>query len=158
MGLLVSLLLSLATSVSVGSPTRSAPGHAESFYAHPDACPPAHPRAEARVRSILSSPLLPEMRARLDLGTASAADVQLLTTAEDRDACNALWEAMHANGTDLRPGDKVTFYRSGDTFFVPIAREPRQPLPPGTVRLDGAGGSSLDVYDPEYRLVGRLLA
>lgn len=115
-------------------------------------CPPEHRNAAMRVRNLLTSPLLPELKNRYDLGTASADDTHLLTNRNDREVCQALWEAIEASGTDLSAGDHVTFYRSGDTFFVPIKRH-RRPGRPGTIQLDGF--SSLDVYSSEYRLVGR---
>jgi hypothetical protein len=115
-------------------------------------CPPAHPNAAQRVQNLLASPLLPEMRARYDLGTASASDIRLLTNQRDRETCRALRAALDATGTDLAPGDRVSFYRSGDTFFVPISRN-RRPGRPGVISLDGY--SSVDVYDAEFRLVGR---
>lgn len=120
-------------------------------------CLPAHRGSESMVRTFLTNPLLPEVRARFDMGTAAAEDVQLLTTARDRDSCDALWAALRENGTDLTSGDQVAFYRSGDRFFVPISRVHRgSPSPPGTVHLDGP--SSLDVYDAQYRLIGRFAA
>lgn len=121
-------------------------------YQAGESCPPAHGRSAERVQNLLSSPLLPEMRARYNLGTASASDVQLLTDPRDRDTCRLLWEAMHAAQTGLEAGDRISFYRSGDTFFVPITRS-RRPARPGVVQLDGY--SSLDVYDSTFTLVGR---
>ncbi len=59
---------------------------------------------------------------------------------------------METSGTKLEPGDAVSFYRSGDTYFVPVSRH-RRPAEPGLVQLDGF--SSLDVYDSAYALVGR---
>lgn len=115
-------------------------------------CPPAHAQSAERVRNLLSSPLLPEMQKRYDLGTASVSDVRLLTNARDRDTCRALWEALRLTETAIGPEDRVSFYRSGDTFFVPISRT-RRPGRPGVVSLDGY--SSLDVYDSSFRLVGR---
>jgi hypothetical protein len=123
-----------------------------SYTAKP--CPPPHRNGDLSVRLFLSSPLLPEMRARFNLGTASIDDVQLLKMPEAGLACAALWRAVEENGTELSPGDHVSFYRSGDRFFVPI-RRPR-PTRPGTIQIDGR--SSLDVYDSEYRLVGRFAA
>ncbi|HEX6041307.1 hypothetical protein [Longimicrobium sp.] len=117
-----------------------------------ESCPPAHEQSAERVRTLLSSPLLLQMRERYNLGTASAPDVRLLTNERDRDTCRALWEALRSTTTELGPEDRVTFYRSGDTFFVPILRS-RRPGPPGGVGLDGY--SSLDVYDSSLRLVGR---
>lgn len=86
-------------------------------------CPAAYERAEIRIHGLLSSPLAPEMRRRFNLGTASADDVQLLTNSRDRETCLALWQAVSASGTVLSPGDRVAFYRSGDSFFVPISRK-----------------------------------
>jgi hypothetical protein len=102
----------------------------------------------------LSSPLLPEMRARFNLGTASIEDITLLKMPESGPVCAALWQAIRGNGTELSPGDHVSFYRSGDKFFVPIRRS--RPTRPGTIQIDGR--SSLDVYDSEYRLIGRFAA
>jgi hypothetical protein len=115
-------------------------------------CPPAHAQSETRVRNLLSSPLLPEMAARFNIGTASASDVRLLTNRGDLETCRALWNALASSGTELSAEDRVTFYRSGDTFFVPISRS-RRPGTPAAIHLDGY--SSLDVYDAEFRLVGR---
>lgn len=117
-----------------------------------ESCPPAHDRAADRVLTLLSSPLLPELKARYNLGTASPFNIQLLTNQADRDTCRALWGAVRATETDLRAGDRVSFYRSGDTYFVPITRS-RRPARPGVVQLDGY--SSLDVYDAAFRLTGR---
>lgn len=116
------------------------------------ACPPAHANSAVRVRSFLSSPLLPEVRARYDLGTASPQDIILLMSDRDIETCRALWKALDENGTVLAPGDHVSFYRSGSTFFVPITRQ-RQPRRPTVVQLDGS--SSLDAYDADYQLIGR---
>lgn len=142
--MLIFLVLALA-----GEPAAGAPNERE---AGGESCPPAHQQSAARVRNLLSSPLLPEMRERFSLGTASASDVHLLTNQRDRDTCRALWDGLQANGTRLGAGDRVTFYRSGDTYFVPISRS-RRPGKPGVLQLDGY--SSLDVYDSAFRLVGR---
>lgn len=115
-------------------------------------CPAATPNAEARVRTLLTSPLLPELRARFDLGTASADSVRLLTSDRDREVCRALWDALRRAETALSPDDRVSFYRAGDRLFVPVTRH-RRPSAPGAVQLDGY--SSLDVYDSGYRLIGR---
>lgn len=115
-------------------------------------CPAAHPDAEGRIRSLLSNPLLPELRARFDFGTASADEIEPLTDERDLDTCRALWNALEATDTSLTAGDQVSFFRSGDRFFVPIQREGTA-APGATIRLDGY--SSLDVYDAGYRLVGR---
>lgn len=114
-------------------------------------CPPEHRNARVRVGNLLGSPLLPEVRARFDLGTASPEDVQLLRNPHDRATCDLLWRALEAEGPELAPGDAVTFFRSGDSYFVPIAR--RSQAPAGIVRLDGR--SSLLVYDAGFRLVGQ---
>lgn len=121
---------------------------------HPDPrdCPAVHPDAEARIRNLLTTPLLPQLRARYDLGTASADDIQPLTSEADLATCQALWNALEAADTDLAASDQVSFFRSGNRFFVPIVRG--RPLPAGVViRLDGY--SSLDVYDAGYRLIAR---
>lgn len=118
-----------------------------------EGCPSAHGRSALRVRNLLTSPLQTEMRARYNLGTASASDVQLLTEQRDGETCRALWAALHSTGTSLTEGDRVSFYRSGDTFFVPISRGRRPSGRPGVIQLDGY--SSVDVYDSEFRLVGR---
>lgn len=118
-------------------------------------CPAAQPDAEGRVRTLLTSPLLPELRARFDLGTAAADSIRLLTDEWDAGTCRALWDALRATDTDLAPGDRVSFYRSGDRFFVPVVRE-RAPAPGAVIRLDGP--SSLDVYDSGFRLIGRFSA
>lgn len=144
MSMLLFLVLALA-----GEPVTGAPNEQE---ARGESCPPAHQQSAARVRNLLSSPLLPEMRKRFSLGTASVSDVQLLTSQRDRNTCRALWDGLQANGTNLAAGDRVTFYRSGDTYFVPISRS-RRPARPGVLRFDGY--SSLDVYDSAFRLVGR---
>ena len=141
------LLLALAPSVEAAGTLRV--GGAAFPHDHP--CPSEHANSEQRVRNLLSSPLLPELRARYALGTASAENIQLLTSARDRDTCRALWRALEESGTNLSPGDYVSFYRSGSTFFVPITRH--RPGPPGVVQLDGS--SSLDVYDASFQLVGR---
>lgn len=117
-------------------------------------CPAAHRNSDLSIRIFLSSPLLPEMRARFDLGTASADDIHLLRTAHDEETCNALWRVMEENGTELSPGDHVSFYRSGDRFFVPIRRH--RLTAPGVIQLDGR--SSLDIYSSEYQLIGRFAA
>lgn len=118
------------------------------------ACPPEHRNARLRIQNLLGSPLFPEIRARFGLGTASAEDVRLLSNPDDRETCVRLWEAMEANGTGLAPSDAATFFQSGNRYLVPISRRP--PLPPGVVRLDG--GSSLYVYDADFRLIGRFRA
>ena len=118
------------------------------------ACPADHELARQRIGNLLGSPLLPEMRARFDLGTASVDDVRMLSEPGDRDACVRLWEAMEANGTGLGPSDTATFFQSGNRYFVPVSRHSQ--LPPGVVRLDGP--SSLDVYDNDFRLIGRFRA
>jgi hypothetical protein len=122
-----------------------------------DACPPEHGWAESSVRKFLSNPLLPELqeRARFTVGTASVDDVRLLTSERDGEACGALWTAIRGNGTDLLPGDAITFYRSGGMYFVPIDRDSRTARP-GVIQLDG--NSSLDLYDAEFRLVARFTA
>jgi hypothetical protein len=116
-----------------------------------DACPPEHRNARLRVGNLLGSPLLPEIRARFDLGTASADDVRLLRNPGDRETCALLWEALERDGVTLAPAEAATFFRSGDVFLVPVSR--RSQAPAGAVRLDGR--SALFVYDAEFRLVGR---
>jgi hypothetical protein len=145
------MLVTMSLSALAGRTTPSVVGD-DAAVAAGDTCPTPHGRAAERVRMLLSSPLAPEMRARYNLGTASASDVRLLTDQHDRVTCEALWNALEATGTNLSPGDRVSFYRSGDTFFVPVSRS-RRPAQPGAVQLDGY--SSLDVYDSTYRLVGR---
>lgn len=81
-----------------------------------------------------------------------ADDIEPLTDAHDLDTCRELWNALEATDTSLTAGDRVSFFRSGDRFFVPILREGAA-APGATVRLDGY--SSLDVYDAGYRLGGR---
>lgn len=117
-------------------------------------CPAAYERSELRIHGLLSSPLAPEMRRRFDLGTSSADDVNLLTNSRDRETCLALWQAVRASGTVLSPGDRVAFYRSGDTFFVPISR--KRTGRPGAIQFDG--NSSLDVYNSRFQLVARFSA
>ena len=143
-GPLIALLISITTPALTA---RAA------FASEPEACPAPHRFAELRVMNLLGSSPWPDW---VDMGKASAADVQLLTNARDRELCDTLWAAMRENGTDLRPGDQVTFYRSGDRYLVPIKRLPRRPLPPGTTQL--GGDSTLDIYDSEYRLIGRFRA
>lgn len=118
-----------------------------------EGCPPAQGQSATRVRNLLTSPYVAEMRARYNLGTASASDIQLLTVQRDGETCRALWQALHATGTSLTAEDRVSFYRSGDTFFVPISRGRRPSGRPGVIQLDGY--SSVDVYDSHFRLVGR---
>lgn len=115
-------------------------------------CPPEHENAAMRVRTLLTSSLLPEMRRRFNLGTALAEDTRLLANESDRTVCRSLWDAIEASGASLSPGDRVSFYRSGNTYFVPVTRH-RRPARPGALQLDGY--SSLDVYDAAFRLVGR---
>jgi len=116
------------------------------------ACPPEHRNARLRIGNLLGSPLWPEIRARFDFGTASVEDVRLLSNPDDREMCVRLFEAMEADGTVLAPGDKVTFFKSGNRYLIPIARH----RPPGVIRLDGP--SSLDVYDADFRIIGRFAA
>lgn len=118
-------------------------------------CPTPEPDAQARIHRLLTTPLIAELRARYDLGTAAAEDVRLLTNERDALTCEALRNAVDRNGSNLAEGDRVTFFRSGDRFFVPVTRE-RAPGPPGTIHLDGY--SSLDVYDSEFRLIGRFMS
>lgn len=118
-------------------------------------CPAVHADAEGRIRTLLTGPFLPELRARFDLGSATAEHIEPLTTESDLATCRALWQAVRTSGTNLSPGDRVSFYRSGNRLFVPIEREP-PPAPGVVIRLDG--NSSVDVYDAEYRLVGRFAA
>jgi hypothetical protein len=144
------ILLYVSFALSVAPMTASAGrAHAGVDLEH---CPPSHANSASRVQNLLGSPLLPQMRTRYNLGTASVSDIQLLTNEHDRDTCRALWNAVHSTGTKLTAGDRISFYRSGDTFFVPISRN-RRPSARGAVQLDGY--SSLDVYDSEYRLIGR---
>ncbi len=118
-------------------------------------CPAAHPDAEPRVRTLLTGPFLPQLRAQFDLGSATAAHIEPLTDDRDAATCRALWQAVRTSGTNLSTADHVSFYRSGDRYFVPIRRE--RPHAPGVViRLDGP--SSVDVYDAEFQLVGRFAA
>lgn len=148
MDALVLLVLALVG----GEPPASVPAVPRRGITAGESCPPAHDQSAERVRTLLSSPLLPQMRTRFNLGTASALDVHLLTNPRDGAACRALWEALESAGTHLGAGDRVSFYRSGDTYFVPISRS-RRPGKPGAIQLDGY--SSLEVYDPALRLVGR---
>lgn len=143
MDILLSFLLAVVVSPLHGPATRP-----ETMKA----CPPAHANSAVRVLNFLSSPLLPEVRARYDLGTASPQDISLLMSDRDIETCRALWKALNENGTALAPGDHVSFYRSGSTFFVPITRQ-RQPRRPTVVQLDGS--SSLDAYDAGYQLIAR---
>jgi len=112
-------------------------------------CPPEHRDARLRIGNLLGSPLWPRIQARFDFGTASVEDVRLLSNPDDRETCVRLWEAMEADGTLLAPADKVTFFMSGNRYLVPIARH----QPAGVIRLDGR--SSLDVYDADFRIIGR---
>jgi hypothetical protein len=107
------------------------------------------------MRMFLSNPLLPEVRAQFDLGTAALDDIRLLTMQQDQGACETLWEVIRSNGTDLAANDEIAFYRSGDRYFVPIYRRGRDPRP-NIIRFDG--NNSLDVYDSEFRLIGRFKA
>ncbi len=118
-------------------------------------CPSVHAEAKPRILNLLNTPFLPELRARFDLGTAHPGDIEPLTDDRDAATCRALWQAVRTSGTRLSSGDGVSFYRSGNRFFVPIKRD--HPSAPGVViRLDG--NSSVDVYDAAYRLVGRFAA
>lgn len=150
MTILLSLLIAMA-----GQAMDTVDGTAHAARSHQEpaqrGCPPDHRNSGIRIRTLLGSPLLGEMRSRFDLGTASVDDIQLLTNDRDLDTCRALWKAVETSGTNLSPGDEVTFYRSGDTFFVAVTRH--RPVQPGVIRLDGT--SSVDVYDPAYTLVGR---
>jgi hypothetical protein len=155
MSILVHLLLVfVAPSLSLGSDTGAMRGEAEAAIVVGD-CPAPQADSGTRIRNLLTTPLLPELRARFDFGTASADDIQLLSNERDSETCRALWQAVRTGGTTLSPGDHLSFYRSGDRFFVPIHRE-GPPAPGVVIRLDGA--SSVDVYDAEYRLVGRFQA
>jgi hypothetical protein len=136
----------VAPSAGLDSATQMRPGLIQR------GCPPDDRNSGSRVRTLLTSPLIAEMRSRFDLGTASADDIQLLTNDRDLDTCRALWNALEESRTNLSPGDHVSFYRSGDTYFVPISRH-RRPAKAGMIRLGGF--SSLDVYDAAYALVGR---
>lgn len=115
------------------------------------ACPAPEVRAERRVKNLLSLPRFPEATARFGLGTVSAAEMRPLTSEKDLATCRALWSAVQSQPRPLSAGDQVSFYRSGDTFFVPIT--PRRPAKPGTVRIGEY--SMIEVYDREYRFVAR---
>lgn len=145
MSIMLPLLLAFVAATPPAAPEREG-------FAFVGECPSAQPLAATRIRNLLTTPLIAELRARFDLGTASADRVEALTNERDAQTCRALWQAVRASGTKLSAADSVSFYRSGNRFFVPILREP--PSAPGVViRLDGS--SSVDVYDTEYRLVGR---
>jgi hypothetical protein len=149
MSILVALLM---TSFGAATPSMTVPNGGN--VAGGD-CPVAHAEAKPRILNLLNTPFLSELRARFDLGTADAGDVEPLTNDRDTATCRALWQAVRTSGTRLSSGDSVSFYRSGNRFFVPIKRD--LPSAPGVViRLDG--NSSVDVYDAEYRLVGRFAA
>jgi hypothetical protein len=148
----MSILLFLVLALSAGPGANVAEQQGASVVAG-EGCPPAHRQSAMRVRNLLTSPFVAEMRARYNLGTASASDVQLLTVQRDAETCRALWDAVHSTGTSLTAEDHVSFYRSGDTYFVPISRTRRPSRTPGVVQLDGY--SSVDVYDSQFRLVGR---
>jgi hypothetical protein len=119
-----------------------------------DPCPPNHASADRMVRIFLGNPLLPELSVHSRIGTANLGDIRLLTTEHDREICEALWTVIRANGTELKPADRLAFYRSGDRFFVPIDRSGRNSGP--GIWLDGE--SSLDIYTVEYDLIGRFWA
>jgi hypothetical protein len=127
-------------------------GNADTVRESERGCPAAERNSAVRVQNVLGSPLIAEMRKHVDLGTASLDDIQLLRNPEHREICEALWNALREGETPLRSADAVSFYRSGDRYFVPIARRP----PPGVVRLGGP--SSLNVYDMNYQLIARLRA
>lgn len=121
-----------------------------SFRGSQRGCPAVERNAEVRVRNVLGSPLIAEIRKHVDLGTADLGDVEVLRNPEHREICEGLWAALSDGEAPLGPSDAVSFYRSGNRYFVPIARR----APPGVIRLDGP--SSLNVYDTEYRLIARL--
>lgn len=153
MGMLM-MTLWLATGIPVvAGPANISPPHSE-FSESKRGCPAGNADAMWRIRNVLGSPLIAEMRQHVDLGTASLAEVRPLRLPEDREACVKLWEALDAEGTVLQAADAISFYRSGDRYFVPISRRP--PTRPGTIRLDGA--SAVHLYDAEYRLIARLAA
>jgi len=104
------------------------------------------------VRNLLTTPFISELRARFDLGSATADHIEPLADERYAETCRRLWEAVRTSGTKLASGDRLSFYRSGDRFFVPINREP-PPAEGVVLRLDGY--SSVDVYDAGFRLVGR---
>ena len=119
----------------------------------PTPCPsPPHDTA-IPVRIFLNSPLLPEARARFDLGTATPDDIRLLSEPMDHGTCETLWSLI--DPADIEPGDRVEFYRSGDTYFVPVLKS-RRPSTPGIVQLDGY--SFMLIFTPDFRLVGRFMA
>ena len=141
----------LLASISLAGPRAA---HTAPRAITPTPCPAANPEGAVRVQRLLQSPHIPELRRRFDLGTASADDVTPLTAAPDHAACDALWSAVAATDEPLRPGDSIGFYRSGDTYFVPIRRY-RAPQP-GVTYLDGR--SALHVYDANFELIGKFMA
>jgi hypothetical protein len=115
-----------------------------------EACPPPLPRAEARVQHLLRIPGIRDLPERFDLGTAAPEDLRVLTSTRDRDTCLALRQALRAAGTNLREGDAVSFFRSGNRYFAPITPGPGEP---GVIRIGERGG--IEVYDLQFRLMAR---
>jgi hypothetical protein len=126
---------------------------APAIPAHAQAgCPAPEPQAESRVTNFLSLPQLAELRKVADLGSASASDVHALAGEPDHERCAALRRAVASSGRRSNAGDRVAFYRSGDRYFVAIT--PRRPAD----RIRIGEHSMIEVYDTEYRLVGRFSA
>ncbi|MBB4636421.1 hypothetical protein [Longimicrobium terrae] len=144
------VLLSVSPHVARGSGFTDAP---QAPAVAEGGCPAPETDAEARIRRLLTTPLIADLRARYDFGTATADTVLLLTDECDRRTCDSLRTAIVESGANLTEKDRISFYRSGNRFLVPVSRH-REVT--GTVHFDGH--SSVDIYDADFRLVGRFMA
>jgi hypothetical protein len=141
----MSLLLSTAVAFGLQFASFSAPVVAGT-------CPGPVPEDSGRVANVIT--LLrtnPQLEGVADLGTATVSDVRALTDDRDRDACAALGRRVAETTRERHSGERMSFYRSGDRYFVTIS-------PGEQTGIAFTHHSVVEVYDGEYHLIARLMA
>jgi hypothetical protein len=87
----------------------------------------------------------------VDLGTASASTVRVLSGEADRATCDAIRSAI-ASRREYGADHSLSFFRSGNRYFVPIT----PPSPADRIRI--GEHSVVEVYDHRFQLIERISA
>lgn len=112
------LILTALAAVSVGLlAPNSAVARAEAAF-H---CPPEDSTARQLVSHFLTVPHLAQRREAYGVGAVHPADLVLLTSSADGDACRRL-AAAFATSQFSRPPYRPAFYKAGGVYFVTFAQ------------------------------------